>query len=213
MRPKKKEIAMNEKLQELTNKIYQEGLEKGKTEAGQLVAKAKAEADEMIKSATEEAARILANAEKEAAELKKNTESELSMSTRQAIAAVKQRITDIMVDETVSQAAAEAFDDQEFVKSLMIKMAENWDKIEAHGKDAMFFLSPADHKQLESFLKGKVAAKIKGGLDIDFEEGIKSGFKLGPKDGAYKLSFTDKDFSHFFKQYLRPRTRKFFVEE
>ncbi|MCF8364574.1 MAG: hypothetical protein K9H16_02240 [Bacteroidales bacterium] len=204
---------MNEKLQELTNKIFREGLEKGKAEADKLVSKAKSEAEQMIQAATDEAGRILAKAEKEAAELKKNTESELLMSTKQAIVSVKQKITDIMVDETVNQAAADAFDDPEFVKSLMLKIAENWDKIENDGKDVMFFLSPKEHSQLESFLKGKVAAKIKGGLDIDFEDSIKSGFKLGPKDGSYKLSFTNKDFSHFFKQYLRPRTRKFFVED
>lgn len=204
---------MNEKLQELTNKIYQEGLEKGKKEAETIVSKSKAEADDLVKVARKEAAQIIEDAQKLAAETKKNTESELKMSTRQAITSVRQRITDIMVDQAIDESINVAFKDLDFVKSLMLKMAENWDKMETGGKDIMFFLSEKEHGELDSFLKNKVASKIKGGLDIDFEEGIKSGFKIGPKDGGYKLSFTNKDFSHFFKQYLRPRTRNFFVED
>lgn len=204
---------MNEKLQELTNKIYQEGLEKGKKEAGEIVDNAKSEAQEIVNSAKKEAGIITENANKEASELKKNTESELTISTKQAITTIRQRISDIMVDEAVKDAISGAFNDENFIKSLMLKMAENWDKIEKEGKEVMFFLSEKDHKKLEGFLKKKVADKIKGGLDIDFEEGIKSGFKLGPKDGGYKLSFTDEDFKRFFEQYLRPRTRKFFAED
>ncbi len=204
---------MNEKLQELTNKIYQEGLDKGKKEASEIVEKAKSEADEILKSAKKEAESITQKATQDAADMKKNTESELSLSTKQAITTIKQRISEIMVDEAINEVIEKSFDDKDFVKSLMLKMAENWDKIEKEGKDVMFFLSEKDHEKLEGFLKKKVAEKIKGGLEIKFEEGIKSGFKLGPRGGGYKLSFTDEDFARFFKQYLRPRTRKFFAED
>lgn len=204
---------MNEKLQELTNKIYQEGLEKGKQEAEEIVNKAKSEADEMISAAKKEAEQIALKAKNDAAELKKNTESELALSTKQAVNTIKQKITEVMVDTAIDEVVDKSFGDKDFVKNLMLKMAENWDKIEKEGKGVMFFLSDNDHTQLDGFLKKQVAAKIKGGLEINFEEGIKSGFKLGPKDGGYKLSFTNEDFSRFFKQYLRPRTRKFFAED
>jgi V/A-type H+-transporting ATPase subunit E len=204
---------MNEKLQELTNKIYQEGLEKGKQEAEDIVKKAKSEAEEILKAAKKEAEQISEKAAGDAAELKKNTESELTLSTKQAINTIKQRISDVMVDAAIDEAVGKSFSDKDFVKNLMLKMAENWDKIEKGSKDVMFFLSEKDHEKLEGFLKKQVAEKIKGGLEINFEEGIKSGFRLGPKDGSYKLSFTDEDFSRFFRQYLRPRTRKFFAED
>jgi len=204
---------MNEKLQELTNKIYQEGLEKGKIEAREIVSKARAEAEEIVRSAKKTASEIIEKAEKDTAETKKNTESELSMSTKQAYTAIKQKITDIIVENAVTEALSHTLDQQDFMKSLMLKMAENWDEIESEGKDLMFFLSEKDHKELGTFLKNIVAQKINGGLEVRIEENIQSGFKLGPIDGSYKLSFTDKDFSRFFKQYLRPRTRKFLAEE
>lgn len=204
---------MNEKLQELTDKIYQEGLEKGKIEAEEIVAKAKSQAEGIVKSAKEEAEQITHKAEEDAAETRKKTESELRMSANQAITSLKQTMMEIVVDEAVKEAVDKSFDDNDFVKSLMLKMAENWDKIEKKGKDVMFFLSEKDHEKLGEYLKKKAASVIKGGIDIDFEEGIKSGFRIGPKDGSYKLSFTDEDFHRFFAQYLRPRTRKFFTED
>ena len=44
---------MQNKLQELTDKLYQEGLSKGKQEGENLVAQAKAEAEKIIRGAEE----------------------------------------------------------------------------------------------------------------------------------------------------------------
>jgi V/A-type H+/Na+-transporting ATPase subunit E len=203
---------MNQKLQELTNKIYQEGLEKGKTEADQIVKNAKTEAEKILAKAKADADQMRGEATKFAEELKKNTASELQMSTRQAVSNIKQQISEVVSGEAVKAAMANAFDDKEFVKNLILKIADNWAKIEKEGHDVMIALSEKEQKDLEKFLMGKAAEKIKGTLAINFEEGIKSGFKIGPKDGSYKLSFTDEDFKRFFQQYLRPRTRKFFEE-
>ena len=57
---------MQNKLQELTEKIYREGLEKGQAEANQLVTKAKDEAARIVANAKAEAERIIAAARKEA---------------------------------------------------------------------------------------------------------------------------------------------------
>ena len=49
---------MQNKLQELTDRLYNEGLSKGKQEGEELLAKAKVQADEMIAKAQAEAALI-----------------------------------------------------------------------------------------------------------------------------------------------------------
>ena len=204
---------MNDKLQELTQKIYNEGLEKGRKEADEIVENAKREADQIVSDAKKKADKIRDEAEKEAEELRKNVQSELAISARQSITAIKQRITDLISDKAVKDSIGKAFDDKEFIKDLITKLIKNWGEIEKSDKDVILFLSEDDRKKLEEALMGKAAKKIDGSLDIEFEEGIKSGFKIGPKDGSYKISFTEKDFERFFKQYLRPRTQKLFSEE
>ena len=54
---------------------------------------------------------------------------------------------------------------------------------------------------------------MESGLEIDFSEKIKGGFKIGPKDGGYLVSFSDADFDQFFKQYMRPRLISLLFEE
>ncbi|MFP4470705.1 MAG: V-type ATP synthase subunit E family protein [Bacteroidales bacterium] len=204
---------MNDKLQELTQKIYNEGLEKGRKEADEIVENAKRDADRILNEARKQAEELREKAAKEAEELKKNVQSELAISARQSVTAIKQRITDLVSDKAVKDALGKAFDDKEFIKEMIIKLVNNWGDIEKSDKDVVVFLSKEDHKKLEDALMAKAAKNIDGSLEIEFEEGIRSGFKIGPKDGSYKISFTEKDFERFFKQYLRPRTQKLFSEE
>ena len=204
---------MNDKLQELTRKIYNEGLEKGKNEAEEIVAKAKAEADDLIKNANSIADKIVEDAKKDAEEFKKNAHSELSLSSKQAVNALKQQLTNLVVSKSVKAALASAFDDRTFIQDIMLAMVENWHKIDQGGGDISIVLPEKEKGKLDDFLKGKVAKQINAGMDVDFDEGMKSGFKIGPKDGHFKISFTENDFQQFFKQYIRPRTKQLLYGE
>ena len=70
---------MENKIQELTDKIYREGVEKGNEEAQKLIAKAQEEAKRIIEDAHKEADSIVATAHKSADELAENTKSELKL--------------------------------------------------------------------------------------------------------------------------------------
>ena len=52
---------MDTKIQELTDKIYKEGVEKGNEEAGRIIAEANAQKDTILKDAEAEAKRIVTN--------------------------------------------------------------------------------------------------------------------------------------------------------
>ena len=201
---------MNEKLQELTKKIYDEGLEKGQQEGQLIVEKAKKEADEILKKAEHQARQLVEDAKKEAGEIHKKVDSELQMASRQAMSTIKQQITSLINAVAVKQALEPALKDDELVRDLILKIAERWIDIQKDAQGAAISLPLHDQQALESVIMKKVATVIKGGVDINFEEGIQSGFKIGPKDESFKISFTDKDFEQFFMQFLRPRTRKFF---
>ena len=75
---------MENKIQELTDKIYREGVEKGNEEAQKLIAKAQEEAKRIIEDAHKEADSIVATAHKSADELAENTKSELKLFAGQA---------------------------------------------------------------------------------------------------------------------------------
>ena len=80
---------MENKIQELTDKIYREGVEKGNEEARRLIANAQEEAKKIVEDAHKEAESIIASSRKSADELTENTKSELKLFAGQAVNALK----------------------------------------------------------------------------------------------------------------------------
>ncbi|QQS50581.1 MAG: V-type ATP synthase subunit E [Bacteroidota bacterium] len=200
---------MQSKLQELTEKIYQEGLAKGNEEGRALVDKAKKEASEIIANAKKEAGTILAEAQKQAAETKKNTESEIKLSARQALNALKQQITDAVNSKVIASATGKAFD-AEFAKQLIESTLKNWAGSQV--ADLNLVIPKAQEKELTEHLKKSVKDLFEKGLTISNDASVKAGFQITAKDGSYKISFTDEDFNNFFRQYLRPKLIQFLYE-
>ena len=86
---------MQNKLQELTDRLYNEGLSKGKQEGEELLAKAKVQAEEIVAKAQAEAAQIVAAAQKQAEEISTKTASDVKMASTQSLAATKKDIEKI----------------------------------------------------------------------------------------------------------------------
>ena len=68
---------MSNKLQELTERLYSEGLSKGKEEGARILEEAGKQADEIVAKAKAEAEAIKAEAEKQAADLQSKVRSDL----------------------------------------------------------------------------------------------------------------------------------------
>ena len=110
---------MQNKLQELTDKLYNEGLSKGKQEAEQLKANAKNEAAQIIAQAKEQAQEILAKAQAEAAELKSKSENDVKMAAQQTFTTVKKQIENAIIAKSVAEPVKSATSDAEFLKGII----------------------------------------------------------------------------------------------
>lgn len=191
---------MESKLQELTQKIYSEGIEKAKVDADFIIQEAQKNAEIIIKKAQQEASDILLKANNNAAELKRNAESEIRMASRQAISKLKQQIMDIIAAKVVETPVREAIKDKEFVGSVILKVTS------AFNNNVELVLPQADKDQLSKYFNDRTLSELNRSVDISFDGNIKSGFKISPKGGNYTVSFTDEDFAGFFKGFMRPRT-------
>lgn len=202
---------MENKLQELTEKIYQEGLNKGNEEAERITSNARKEAEEIIKKAKTEAEQTFQDAKKNAEELKENAESELKLSSRQAVNSLKQQITDLISGKILDQSVKDTFEDNAFIKKLIETLVDKWDPA---GEVGLQVILPADkEKEMEKFVSSKSKSTLDKKVKLIFDEQTGNGFQIGPADGSYKISFTDEDFNAFFKEYLRPRLTKLLFEE
>ncbi|MCG8409997.1 MAG: hypothetical protein MI739_01795, partial [Bacteroidales bacterium] len=94
---------MENKLQELTQKLYNEGVDKANAEAEKILAEAKAEAEKLKLNAEKEAQKIIENAEQKSVEIKKNVDAELALASKQTMREVKQKITDAIVSKVIDE--------------------------------------------------------------------------------------------------------------
>ena len=117
---------MQNKLQELTEKLYAEGLSKGKQEGEEILAKAKVQADEIIAKAHAEAAAIVAAAKKDAEDLKTKVESDVKMAASQSVAATKKDIETLVVAKMTEAEVKKALASADFVKEVVLSVAKGF---------------------------------------------------------------------------------------
>lgn len=199
---------MTKKILELTEKIYNEGIEKANKEAESIIANAKKEADKIINAAKIKEKEIAEQEQKQADELKKNTDSEIRLAAQQFISNLKQQISMLITSAQLEAPVKEAFNDKEFVQNIMLTIINNWNPQKPEDINISLLLPEKDEKELSEFFNAKAKELLNSGLEINFMPGIKSGFKIGPKDSNYYISFTDKDFENYFKNYLKDKTKK-----
>jgi V/A-type H+-transporting ATPase subunit E len=192
---------MDQKLQELTEKLFHEGVTKGNEEAEKIVENARLKAKAILAEANAKAKTMLADAKKKGIELDKNTKSELQLASQQMISALEQEVVSLVNGAIVEASLKEAIDDKAFIQRVIHSAVSNW----APHQDLLVVVSPDDQKEIESFFAANAKKLLDGGLIIESANNIKAGFQIGPSDGSYKVSFTQNDFIEFFKAFIRPR--------
>lgn len=190
---------MNNKLQELTEKIYLEGVEKGKTEAEQLISNAEQEAKAIVAKAQSEADKIKADALKHASELDKNTKSELKLFAEQSVNAIKTEITNLLSDKIASDAVKAATSDKSFMQKTITALVEQW------AKEGNVTIEAKDAKALTDYFMANAKDLLNKGVSINEVKGIKTDFAIAPAKGGYKITFGDDEFIAYFKEFLRPK--------
>lgn len=198
---------MNTKLQELTKKIYTEGVEKANSEAELIIDKANKEANTIIENARKQAVEILDNARKESEQLNNKVLSELKMSGNQAISLLKQEVTNLLSSSALSTEIKKSTGDVDFIKNLIKEIVTKWDPA-SKGLDLNIILPEKLQKDLTDYFKSQASGILNAGIELKFEDRMPDGFKIGPKDNSFVLSFTEDDFKSFFQSFLKPKTKE-----
>ena len=199
---------MQDKLQELTDRLYNEGLSKGKQEGEELLQKAHAEAEAIVAKAKAEAESIIAQAQKEADELKTKVTADVKMAATQSIAVTKQEIEQMVVTQSAQQGVKTNMTNAEFVKELIASVVKAFNPQNASPVALDLILPESLKAQVEPFVQNEIAQQFQGEVKVDYSKKMNGGFKVAPRDGGYVLQFTDDEFIQLIANYLRPATKK-----
>ncbi|MCQ2345544.1 MAG: hypothetical protein MJZ82_02115 [Paludibacteraceae bacterium] len=187
------------KLEELTNKIYAEGVEKGNQEAQAIIAKAEEKAAAIVAEAEKQAAERVQAAEQKAAELDKNTRSELKMFAEQSVNALRTEVANLLTGKIAEDSVKAATADKAFMQGVIAKMAESM------AKEGNVTVDAKDAAALTAYFEANAKDLLNKGVKISEVKGLKADFQIVPAQGGYKLSFGDQEFVAYFKEFLRPQ--------
>ncbi|MCQ2182485.1 MAG: hypothetical protein MJY89_03655 [Bacteroidales bacterium] len=202
---------MANKLQELTDKLFQEGLEKGREEGERILAEAKTQAEQNVEGAKKEAEEIIRKARKEAEDLKQKTEADVRMASQQCLQATKKDIENLLINKISTEEIRRELSDSSMLKEIIRTVANNFSASES--KDMSLVLPASLQSELEPWIKSELSKTLNGSIKAEFSKKIAGGFTIGPAEGGWFVSLTDDTFSKLIAEYLRPVTRKLLFGE
>ncbi len=203
---------MEQKIAELTEKIFQEGVQKGQEKVDAMLQEARDQADRIIADARTLADKTVADARRQADDIRKVTDKEIKLAGDKAIAALKQQITALVMAKVIDDSASAVLTDPERMAGFIAEMVKNW-RAGAEAVSLEVLLPESKKDELQKALSRSASDLLKKGLDVRFASGIRGGFRIGPSGSQYKISMTDEDFKEFFKEYLKPKTRTYLFGE
>ncbi|MDR2816346.1 MAG: hypothetical protein LBB62_06550 [Proteiniphilum sp.] len=191
-----------DKIQELTSKLYAEGVEKGKEEAERIVTQARAQEQQIVDAARAKAEELLSSAQKESAALKKHTEAELKLYAAQSSEALKTEIINMVTGKLFSTQVKNAVEDKTFMQQLIVELAQNW------LNNGTLTVGVENPEELKSYIASHAKNLLDKGLKIESVNGLKTGFTLAPENGSYKVRFGEEEFINYFREFLRPQIQQ-----
>ncbi len=199
---------MENKLQQLTRTLYDEGLEKGRAEAERLVAEARAKADKIVADADAQAAEILRRAQAKAEDVEKNTLTEIALAGKQAVARIKSEIASLIVAEATGAGVKEAAVDPAFIKEMLLAVAKNWNGADAGKVELQALLPEGEREKLDAAFEQSAKELLAAGIEVGYSKEVRTGFKVGAKEGGYYISFSDADMEALLGEYLREKVSR-----
>jgi V/A-type H+-transporting ATPase subunit E len=190
---------MNVKLDSLIEKIKADGVDAASKQAEEILAAAKKDADDIVKKAKEKAEQYRKSAETDAENYQKNAEVAIQQAARDTVLVLKEKITAIL--EQALLADVDKTLDKNFLKELIVKVAEVW----AKNDDVEVLVGDVDVEALSAELKEALSKSIKGTVEVKLDKKITSGFQIGKKGDDLFYDFTDESILEALRVFLNPK--------
>jgi V/A-type H+/Na+-transporting ATPase subunit E len=171
---------MSMQVQELIDKIKQEGVAAAEREAEKIVAAAEEKAARLVRQARSEAEAYKAQAEKEIKKQEAASRDALKQAARDILIGLKKQITAQF--EAVLADSVEDVLTAELTEKLILNLVNAW---AAEGEAGLqVVLSSRDAKNLGAALKEKLAQRFREGVEIVPSPKVSKGFRIGGSDGG-----------------------------
>jgi len=200
---------MTSKILELTEKIYNEGIEKVHKEAEGILTAAKEKAKRIEDDAILKSNKMISDAKKESEAIFGSFQAELQSIASETLEVAKQKIAASIVAGYSKQVATDLFDDRSFVKSLLLETVKKWEMQKGSMPDLTLVVPEKQLKEFEVLIQSDVARILQKSPTLQVDPSVKNGFKIIADKEGYQVSFTDEDLTNFLRTFMKPKISDF----
>lgn len=190
-------------VQELVDRLREDGVQAGTAEADQLIEAARKQAASILDEAKADAASLVQQARDEAESLRKAGEDALRLAGRDSVLQLQEEVSQKFADQ-VSRLVDASLNDDQFIQKLLLEIAREAVPKEA-GKPVQLLLS--DEATMNRFVQSTAAALMRDGVSLAVSPDGEPGVIVKMLDKDAEVSFQEKAVTDFFLQHLLPRFR------
>ena len=213
-------IEITSGVQELIDKLKNQGVKEGEAQAEQIIKQAQSEAARLLSSAKAEADQLYADAKKKIEVEKKSAQESIRVAFRDTELALRSTFREAF-SNYLRKLVSYEMQDKEFVKKLVLVIAgiktpfiEKTSQIEvqlpaklveADGKEMRF--TDEGKKHLGHLLLGITTEMLREGIELKPSDDLKGGIRVQLLGENVQIDLSDEAISDLLLKYLLPRYR------
>lgn len=207
----KNTAAVSEKLKQLTDKIYEEGVHKAREDSAAILQRANEEAARIREDAQREREQLLQAAKETAAAERRKTATELRLATRKAISQLKESIHQLLTEKVIRDPVRKGLTDPETLAGVLVACAESLQRNKAGNFEIA--LAPDQALRIRQALEAGKQDLLSSGLVIREQQHKGPGFAIVPEGEGYHIRMDEPFFVELLSDYLSVQTRDWLNEE
>lgn len=207
---------------ELIKKLEQEGVNKGKTKAEEIISDAEAKANDILAKARKEADKLRTKAQEDADKFRTTAEEELKMVARDSILKMRKdlentfakQVQRLITDKTMDDAMLERLIIEIVGSSAQKAKMEKAGDVEVILPEKVIGLDylrehPKRVKEgrLSKLVMGATKEMLREGVTFSSTDRIQGGMKVFLKKDKVEVDITDKAIADILMEHLQPRFR------
>ncbi len=207
-------------VQELIDRVRNQGIESGREEAQRLVAEAHEQAAHIVREAEERAERIMRDTQDRVESEKRASQDALELAVRDAILALKTEITTHFADR-MKRLVSMQMADRDLLNRLVLEVAQRVrpDDLDKHklGVELLTKVIGVDelrtrHEEVKEgtlthFVLAASGEMLRDGVELSEATGRSNGIRVRLSEGDIELDLSDEAVADLLLQHLLPRFR------
>ena len=191
---------MSQQVQELIDKIKNEGVQAAEQKASEIEDNAHKKAEEIIRSAQEKADDIIRKAEHDTKKMEESTDMALKQASRDTLLSLRQEIEKTL-QKVVQKEVSDALT-SDSLSSIIATVIKGFADSKSEDVDIQVVLNKKDLDKLKDGAIAKLQKQVKGSFKVQSSSDASKGLLISFDGGKSIFDFSDESLTEYFCTYL-----------